>query len=108
MELLVEATTRRLTAPRSGRLWVRRAAGPNWLVGQPDDASDDGYHRECGADQSHVGGSVADKRWNDLSPRTRRLVLIGAAIVLINSVGAVPLTYSRPAGREPRGSSSQR
>jgi hypothetical protein len=67
---------------------------------------------------------VAKKRWSDLSPRTRRLVLIGGAsegllktaalvdlarrpsdevrgskrlwavaIVLINSVGAVPLAY---------------
>ena len=69
-------------------------------------------------------GSVARKRWSDLSPRTRRLVLIGgafegllktaalvdlarrpneevrgskrlwaAALVLISSVGAVPIAY---------------
>jgi len=67
---------------------------------------------------------VAKKRWADLSPRTRRLVVIGgavdgvltiaalldllrrpadevrgpkpvwaAAIVVVNSVGALPLTY---------------
>lgn len=69
-------------------------------------------------------GSVAKKRWSDLSPRSRRLILIGGAfegvlktaalvdlvrrpseevrgskplwaagIVLINSVGAVPIAY---------------
>ena len=42
MELMVEATSRRVT-------------GASWLDGQPDGPSDDGYHRECGADQSHVG-----------------------------------------------------
>ena len=67
--------------------------------------------------RSQRSGSVATKRWSDLSPRTRRLVLIlktaalvdlarrpseevrgskrlwAAAIVLINSVGAVPIAY---------------
>ncbi len=69
-------------------------------------------------------GPVAKKRWNDLSPRTRQLIVIGgvfdavlklaaladlarrpaslvrgskarwaAAIVLINSVGLVPIAY---------------
>ena len=69
-------------------------------------------------------GSVAKKRWSDLSPRSRRLIMMGgaiegvlktaalvdlvhrpteevrgskplwaAAIVLINSVGVVPITY---------------
>jgi hypothetical protein len=69
-------------------------------------------------------GQVAKKRWNELSPRTRRLIIVGAAfdgllkiaalidlvrrpaaeirgakprwaaaIVLINSVGAVPIAY---------------
>jgi hypothetical protein len=69
-------------------------------------------------------GQVAKKRWNELSPRTRRIIIVGAAfegllkiaalidlvrrpaaqirgtkprwaaaIVLINSVGAVPIAY---------------
>jgi hypothetical protein len=74
--------------------------------------------------RSTQAGSVAYKRWSDLSPRMQRLVLIGgvvegilkiaalvdlarrpseevrgskrwwaAAIVLINSAGAAPITY---------------
>ena len=76
--------------------------------------------------------SVAKKSWSELSPRTRRLILIGAvfegalktaalidlrrrpaadirgskgrwaaAIVLINTVGGVPIIYFRYGRRRP-------
>jgi hypothetical protein len=33
---------------------------PNWLDGHPDDPGDDGDHRECGTNESHVGHGASD------------------------------------------------
>lgn len=92
--------------------------GPTWVAKERDG------HLLASDWRLEQSGSVAKKRWSDLSPRSRRLILIGgvfegvlktaalvdlvrrpseevrgskplwaAAIVLINSVGAVPIAY---------------
>jgi hypothetical protein len=50
----------------------------------------------CGVGRAHRGG-VSGKKWADLSPRQRRLIMVGAAVESVLKAAALADLARRPA-----------